>query len=75
MKLLITSPRHEGGEWCVWCGLDEVGADPSNDLYGFVIGAGRTRDEAVAQAVAELEAATEELQAPPGVVEERVEDL
>lgn len=43
-------------------------------MFGFILGLGITRDEAVAQAVDALEAATEALQAPSDVVEERVEN-
>jgi hypothetical protein len=67
MKLLITHDR--GGDWNVWATLPDH--DPLHDVYGFVVGVGKSRDAAVADAVAVFEAAIEELQAPPGAVEER----
>lgn len=67
MKLLITHAGAHG--WEVWLTLD--GHDALIDWPGFVVGRGATRDAAVAAAVKDLEVAVEELQAPPGTVEER----
>jgi hypothetical protein len=66
-RLLI----HEetGDDWQVWISLDDH--DPLNDPFGFIIGTGKTRDAAVADAVRDLEAILEQLQAPPGTIEER----
>ena len=47
------------GEWHVWLNTE------SGDFDGLCIGIGPTRDAAVGQAVAVLEAATDELQKPP----------
>lgn len=66
-SLLIVS---EGdADWHVWMSLEDH--DPLDDAFGFIIGSGETRDAAVADAVASLEAATARLQSPPGVVPER----
>ena len=66
-RLLIS---HDGfTDWHVWITLP--GHDPIKDKYGFVIGCGSTRDEAVAAAVADLESGLDLLQSPPGVIEER----
>ena len=59
---MTTIVQPDGKAWCVWAGLD--GEDPRESLHGFIIGQGDTRDEAVADAVRELEAATERLQSP-----------
>jgi len=56
--------RYEDG-WQVWITLD--GHDPIEDAFGFIVGTGDTRDEAVAAAVKDLEAAIEELQQPATV--------
>ena len=53
----------DGVEWFVWLGLDGDG-DPSQEGLGFIIGGGLTRDEAVAAAVADLEAVVDDLQRP-----------
>lgn len=66
-KLLIY--REAWGRWQVWITLPDH--DALEDAFGFIIGTGSTRDEAVRVAVADLEAAVEALQSPPGVVEER----
>ena len=53
----------EPATYAVWIGLeDDVCAPPEG--FSFVIGVGMTRDEAVAAAVQDLEAAIETLQAP-----------
>lgn len=46
------------GDWCVWLNTDV------SDFDGLTLSIGRTRDEAVAQAVAVLERAAEALQQP-----------
>ena len=56
----------EDGQWGVWIGLD--GTNPRYSTFGFSIGCAATRDAAVAQAVAEFEAATDQLQQPEPVV-------
>lgn len=66
-KLLIDEDAN--GHFTVWITLPDH--DPIQDAFGFVIGVGATRAEAVADAVVDLEAALEELQAAPGVIEER----
>ena len=64
--LLIT---HEAGrDWQVWITLP--GHDALLDPFGFVIGSGATRQDAVGEAVADLEQLIERLQSPPGVVAE-----
>ena len=66
-SLLIS---HEGNDdWSVWIGLPDQ--DPIDDAFGFIIGSGSSREEAVADAVLSLEIAVEKLQAPAGVIEER----
>lgn len=50
-------------DWEVWIGLDDE--DPLESPVGFCLGHAATRDGAVAQAVADLEAAVAELQRPP----------
>ena len=67
MKLLITHGC--GDDWLVWGTLPDH--DAIEDAFGFVVGVGSTRDSAVADAIKALEAAAEELQAPPGQIEER----
>jgi len=55
----------EPATYAVWIGLEDsssVIAPPEG--FSFVIGVGMTRDEAVAAAVQDLEAAIETLQAP-----------
>jgi hypothetical protein len=66
-NLLIT--RTGDDDWQVWITLPDH--DALRDAFGFVIGTGATRDAALAAAVADLEAAVDALQAPPGVIEER----
>lgn len=51
------------GKHEVWIGLDDDWHPP--DGFSFIIGTGVTRDQAVAEAVADLEAALERLQQPP----------
>lgn len=46
-------------EWDIWLNTEDL------CFTGLCIGTGKTRDEAVAQAVRALEAAVEELQKPP----------
>ena len=65
-SLLITGTE---GDYSVWISLEQH--DPVLDPYGFIIGTSDTRDGAVADAVASLEAAIDQLQAPRGVVPER----
>ena len=57
------------GEYSVWVSLPDH--DPIKDAFGFVIGTGVTRDQAVAAAVVELEDLLGRLQGPPGTIEER----
>ena len=52
--------------WNVWISLPDH--DPLTDDFGFVIGTGKTRDKAVAQAVHELETIIERLQVPAGLI-------
>lgn len=54
------------GWWQVWIG--EHGEHPVNSPLGFVIATGYSRNEALSNAVACLEASVEALQSPPGVV-------
>ena len=54
-------------EWHVWVQMEA--GDPRRMGGSFIIGAGATRDEAVASAVQDLEAALEELQGPPKAVD------
>ena len=62
---MIVVREDQPGDWQVWIGLDGDG-DPSREGVGFVIGRGATRDEAVAAAVADLEAVVDQLQSEPG---------
>lgn len=66
-SLLISSAGDH--DWSVWISLPDH--DPIRDPYGFVIGGGATREEAIADAVASLQDATRRLQAPVCDVEER----
>ena len=50
------------GKWQVWIGLGD--GDPLFD-DGFIVGLGATRDEALAAAVADLEAVVAQLQSEP----------
>lgn len=68
MKLLITYCGTN--DWNVWVTTD--GEHPIRGPFGFIVGGGATRDEAVAEAVKDLEVAIEELQSPPGVVDEEM---
>ena len=68
LSLLVT---RNGLDWDVWISLPDH--DPIEDAFGFVVGVGRTRDAAVADAVQALEEAVERLQAPPGQLKERQE--
>jgi hypothetical protein len=62
----------DGGVFEVWVGPSGDMADrPVNIINAFVAGIGATRDEAVADAVRNLEALTEHLQSPAGVVFEQ----
>lgn len=65
-KLLIHQEAQD--DWQVWISLP--GHNPLEDPFGFIIGLGVTRGDAVGTAVADLEAAINELQSPPGVIEE-----
>ena len=49
--------------WQVWIGLDSDSPPP--DGYSFIIGVGATRDDAVAEAIADLAVAIAQLQAVP----------
>jgi hypothetical protein len=51
----------DGDDWSVWIQLED-GSKPTEGL-AFVIGCGKTLDEAVADAVRDLEAAIDELHA------------
>ncbi len=53
-----------GNGWSVWIALD--GHDPMTEPFGFVVGYGDTRDEAVTDAVADLEDVIETLQSGGG---------
>ena len=61
--------RRDAGEYKVWIALDD-GFEPPDGLC-FIIGLGLTRDEAVAAAVADLEAVLERLQGPASPAEVR----
>lgn len=61
MSVMITVLR-DGSDWNVWIALDDGTTPPSGP--SFIIGSGATRDEAVAEAVKDLEAATDQLQQP-----------
>lgn len=62
--------QRDGDDWLVWIGLEGDG-DISREGLGFVIGVGKTRDAAVAEAVADLEAVVARLQeAPPESADE-----
>ena len=52
----------DGDDWDVWMNLDDGTTAPGG--LSFVIGSGATRDEAVADAVKDLEAALDQLQQP-----------
>ena len=67
VSLLITKSGDD--DWNVWIGLPEQ--DPLLDPYGFIIGSGATKEAAITEAVASLEAATERLQSPAEAIEER----
>lgn len=58
----VVSIRAYGGEWEVWLSLDDGTKAPAG--LSFVIGVGATRDEAVADAVKDLEAKIQQLQQP-----------
>jgi hypothetical protein len=61
--------RTSDNDWSVWMSLPDH--DPIEDAFGFVVGSGETREEAVADAVAVLQEATRRLQAPACDIEER----
>lgn len=65
--LLITHAADD--DWNVWISLPDH--DPVEDSYGFIVGSGSTRDDAVASAVRDLETLLERLQSPPGHIRER----
>ena len=54
--------RRDGDQYHVWIQL--TAGDPYEQHEAFIVGAGLTRDDAVAAAVQELEAAIETLQLP-----------
>ena len=60
--MIIMTVREDDGRWAVWVGLDEI--DPRINRFGFCLSVADTRDDAIAEAVAELEAATDQLQQP-----------
>ena len=62
--MMIVVREERPGDWQAWIGLGDDG-DPSREGVGFVIGRGPTRDEALAAAVADLEAVVEQLQSEP----------
>jgi hypothetical protein len=64
MKIVVNQDGPD--DWGVWAGLPD--SDPATDAFGFCIGVGATRDEAVAWAVKALEAAAEKLQEPAGLL-------
>ena len=55
---------NEEGQWGVWIGLDNT--NPRTSPFGFCIGVGTTRNKALAEAVADLESATDALQQAHG---------
>jgi hypothetical protein len=63
MSVISVLPDDAFGGWSVWINLDDGTEAPEG--LSFIIGAGTTRDEAVAEAVADLEARIAELQQPP----------
>ncbi len=60
------------GDWSVWISLPDH--HPIRDPFGFIIGSGATRDEAVADAVKGLELLVDRLQGPPGTIREERKD-
>ena len=58
---VLVRQEHGSETWQVWIGLDDE--DPIEGP-GFIIGLAATRDEAVAEAVADLQAAVATLQGP-----------
>ena len=54
-------------DWSVWIGLPDE--DPVDGAFGFCIAHGRTRDEALARAVAAIEDVERRLQSADGVPE------
>ena len=72
LSLLITKNDQtpwESDRWTVW--LENL-AESSTRSKVLLVGRGKTRDEAVQRAVTDLEAAIEQLQGPPGVIEELI---
>jgi hypothetical protein len=61
MSKLLIVPEAEGEGWQVWITVENT---KPYWPYGLIIGRGATRDQAVAEAVQDLEARLEELQAP-----------
>ena len=70
LSLLIEHGAGTSG-WFVWISLPNH--DPDKDAYGFIIGAGDTRDAAVTDAVSALQDAMDRLQSPRGQIQEREE--
>lgn len=60
-KIHVVEPSEMSPKWQVWISLDNDGGILQGEA--FIIGIGATRDEAVAEAVADLEAQIEQLQA------------
>lgn len=66
MGVVVTVHRPDppwSEDWQAWIGWDGDGR--ADDVTGWIIGAGPTRDAAVTEAVAELEAAVEKLRTKP----------
>jgi hypothetical protein len=55
--------RDDNGDWQVWIALKK--GNPTRMNESFIVGMGATRDEAVADAVKDLETCIDELQAEP----------
>jgi hypothetical protein len=53
--------REDEHEWEVWTTLKDATADPRDDLFGFCVGSGDTREEAIRDAVWNVECALGEL--------------
>ena len=62
MSEIYVLQDNDGDGWNVWIGLE--GDMPAPQGFSFIIGSGATRDEALADAVKDLEAALEQLQQP-----------
>ena len=66
---VITVLRDDSG-WNVWINLDDGTTAPAG--LSLIIGSGATRDEAVADAVKDLEAALDQLQQPMPAMDDTV---